>query len=81
MPVRKSSVSFDPKNWKRLSRASNKSKVVNDALNLYFLVETMQSEQECSYSEKEMKLLQKEWNHYKKTKESYSYDETFDRDL
>ena len=79
MAVQKSSVSFDPGNWKRLSKASNKSKVVNDALHLYFLVENMQAEKECAWSEEEMNLLAKEWDHYKKTDESYSYDQTFDR--
>jgi len=79
MTVKKSSVSFDSQNWKQLSRAANKSKVVNEALKLYFLVENMQAQQECTWSEQEIKLLQSEWNHYKKTDESYSYEETFDR--
>ena len=80
MAVQKSSVSFDPLNWKRLAHAANKSKVVNDALHLYFMLETMNAEQECAYSEKEIKFLQREWKHYQKTKESYSYEETFNRD-
>ena len=79
MAVQKSSVSFDPSNWKRLSKASNRSKVVNEALHLYFLVENMQAEKECVWSEEELLVLQNEWDHYKKTKESYSYEETFDR--
>lgn len=79
MTVKKSSVSFELGNWKRLSKASNKSKVVNDALHLYFLMENIQAEQECAWSEKELDVLQQEWKHYKKTKESYSYEQTFDR--
>lgn len=79
MTVRKSSVSFDSQNWKQLSYASNKSKVVNEALRLYFLVENIQAEKECTWSEQEIQILQKEWSHYKKTGESYSYTETFNR--
>lgn len=79
MAVQKTSVSFDPSNWKRLSKAANKSKIVNEALHLYFLVENMQAEKESSWSDEEMALLQREWDHYKKTGESFSYEETFDR--
>ena len=81
MAVQRGSVSFDPQNWKRLSRSSNKSKVVNDALRLYFMMETLRAEQECEWSEKEITVLKKEWDHYKKSGESYGYDETFDRNL
>ena len=81
MSVHKSSVSFDPQNWKLLKRASNKSRVVNDALHLYFLMEATTAEEEVSWSEKEMAVLCKEWDHYKKSKEAYSYDQTFDRPM
>lgn len=79
MAVRKSSVSFDSQNWKQLSHASNKSKVVNEALRLYFLIENIQAEKECAWSEQEIQILQSEWDHYKKTNEFYSYEETFHR--
>jgi hypothetical protein len=81
MAVKRSTVSFDPVIWKRLSQSKNKSKVVNDALLLFFQLEQLKAEHECEFSEKGLALIHKEIEHYEKTGESYSYEEVFSKFL
>lgn len=79
MSVVKNSVSFEPEVWEALSEQPNRSRVVNNALKLYFTLENKRAEQEAAWSEEEEKLILAELEHYEKTGESYSYEETFNR--
>ena len=81
MSVVKNSVSFEPEVWKALSDQPNRSKVVNNALKLYFTLENKRAEQEAEWSEEEEKLILASLKHYEKTGESYSHEEVFGRPL
>lgn len=81
MSVKKSSISFNPQIWQQLGLFKNKSKVVNEALELYFSLQKFRAKQELEISEAETEFLLSELEHYKKTGESYSYQEVFSRDL
>ncbi len=81
MSVKKSSVSFNPEIWQQLTRAKNKSKVVNEALKLYFSINKFKANKELEYSEAEAEFLMAELEHHRKTGESYEYEAVFNRDL
>jgi|GEM_PF-1424588 len=70
MVVHRSTVSFSEENWKKLQREGNKSKFVNRALKYFFALEEY-------LEKKEMEFIEKEWQHYLDTGESYDMDETF----
>lgn len=79
MSVKKTSLSLQPNIWEELSAYKNKSKVVNDALTIFFLLEKRKAEKEVELSEDEEGFLLSEWEHYQKTGEVSSEEETFSR--
>jgi len=79
MAVKKTSISFTPAVWDGLSQYKNKSKIVNEALALFFSLEQRRGEKELEISNAEEEILLREWEKYKKTGEFFSYKETFSR--
>lgn len=70
MPASRSTVSFTESNWKKLQKSENKSKTVNIALKFYF-------DSREILKKREEEFILNELEHYEKTGESYSFDETF----
>lgn len=70
MPVIRSTISFNEKNWDVLKNAKNKSKVVNKAISYFFASREF-------LKKKEIEFIKKELQHYEETGESYTSDEVF----
>lgn len=70
MTASRSTISFNPQNWKKLQEASNKSKVVNAALQFYF-------DSKALLKQREETFILDELAHYEATGESYTFEETF----
>ena len=72
MTVVRSTVSFVESNWKKIAKAKNKSKVVNDAIAYYFAAKDY-------LKEKEEEFILGELKHYQETGEAYTFEETFNK--
>jgi len=70
MSVTRSTVSFTENNWNRITDASNKSKLVNEALSYFFAAKDY-------LKEKEEEFILNELKHYKDSGEHYTFEETF----
>lgn len=70
MSVSRSTISFSEENWKKISDEKNKSKLINTALRYFF-------DAQDYLKQAEQNFILDEWQHYKKTEESYTFDETF----
>lgn len=70
MSVTRSTVSFTDQNWNEVSKAKNKSRLVNQALTYFFDAQKF-------LKEKEEEFILNELKHYQDTGEHYTFDETF----
>ncbi|MBI5415060.1 hypothetical protein HZA38_06140 [Candidatus Peregrinibacteria bacterium] len=70
MSVVRSTISFTPQNWGKVTSAANKSKVVNTAVEYYFRAQDY-------LAKKEEEFILQELKHYKKTGERYTFEEVF----
>ena len=70
MPAARSSISFTKDNWTKIENASNKSKVVNAALQFYFDSKEL-------LRKKEEEFILNQLAHYEETGEVYTFEETF----
>ena len=68
MSVSRTTISFSEQNWKTLKKASNKSAVVNQALQFFFSAKK-------TLKQREEEFLLNELAHYAETEESYSLNE------
>ncbi len=70
MSISRSSISFTEDNWNKIENASNKSKVVNTALQFYFDSKEL-------LKKREEEFILNQLAHYEETGEVYTFEETF----
>lgn len=70
MTATRSSISFNQNNWKQIANSKNRSALVNKALEYYFKAQAF-------LKSKEEEFILSELEHYQKTGEHYTFDETF----
>ncbi len=68
MPASRTTISFNEQNWKALTKASNKSALVNQALQFFFAAKNI-------LKQKEEEFILNELAHYDETGEGYSLNE------
>jgi len=74
MSVVRSTISFQPQNWKKIACVKNRSKLVNKALEYYFTAQDF-------LKKKEEEFILQELGHYRKTGERYSLEKTLEEDI
>ncbi len=80
MSVSRSTVSFKPDIWARISQEKNRSRVINNALNLYFSTKDFRDSHQAQFSKEERTYLLETLDAIQNNKgKNYTYEEVFNR--
>lgn len=71
MTVVRSTISFTEENWEKLKDMKNRSRFVNHAVKYFLKLET-------HLEKKEIEFIEKQYEKYLETGESYTLDEVFE---